>query len=133
MTRLLIFTLLPVASRAAEIVVAGDSWGAEGKTAFEEMFSHRSVNVTISNVARSGSRADQWAKWGLKQHLSEDTRYVWLSISGNDAQKVLPGCGLRCVDKLVNETKQNLRTFVQPALDAFPKVRFVMFGCAQQR
>lgn len=115
----------------AEIVVAGDSWGEMGKKAFERMFASRGfTNVTILNVAVSGSSAAEWARSpnNLVKHLGDDTRHVWLSISGNDAQYDLPGCGLPCVPELVEVTKRNILRFVQPALDKYPKVQVVQFG-----
>ena len=122
------FFALATTAHAAEIVVAGDSWGQEGRFAFASMFEKRGFNVTILNVAKGGSKASDWAQWGLKQHLADDTRHVWLSISGNDAQRHLPGCGLPCVPALVNNTKRNIKTFVLPALAAYPRAQLVGFG-----
>ena len=115
-------------AHAAEIVVAGDSWGQEGRFAFHKMFASRGHNVSILNVAKGGSHASDWAKWGLKQHLSADTKHVWLSVGGNDAQRALPGCGLPCVPKLVNNTIAHILAFVKPTLAAFPNVQIVMAG-----
>ena len=64
----------------------------------------------------------------MKQYLSSDTKHVWLTIGGNDAQRALPGCGLPCVPRLQNETVKRVQHFVEPALAAHPQVRVVMAG-----
>lgn len=87
---------------------------------------HLHPGVSIANAAVSGLTAKQVAEKdpaALQRVLGEDTRHVWLTIGGNDAQYELPGCGARCVPQVVNQTLEATRAFVAPALAAFPKVR----------
>ena len=118
------------AANAAEVVVFGDSWGTEGKKAFQDMFDKRGVKVSINNVAVGGTTAAGWAKQpdALKQAMDKDTKHVWVTIGGNDAQADLPGCGAKCIPKCINETLANTKAFLDPAVAAFPDANIVQFG-----
>ena len=109
------------AANAAEVVVFGDSWGTEGKKAFQDMFDKRGVKVSINNVAVGGTTAAGWAKQpdALKQAMDKDTKHVWVTIGGNDAQADLPGCGAKCIPKCINETLANTKAFQINGLGAF--------------
>lgn len=121
---------LPACSLAAEVVVFGDSWGTEGKRAFQNMFDKRGVKVTINNAAVGGTTAAGWARQpdSLKKEMAADTKHVWLTIGGNDAQADLPGCGTKCIPKCINETLANSKVFLDPAFAAFPDANVVQFG-----
>lgn len=82
--------------------------------------------VSIANAAVNGLSAKQVAEHdptALRRALGDDTRHVWLTIGGNDAQLGIAGCGDRCFPQFVNQTVAATRAFVAPALAAFPKAR----------
>ncbi len=125
---LLVFPLLVCAH---EIVVVGDSWGSEGKDAFVRSFSRRGhADVTILNIAVGGTTTGYWVRHNdtLQRAISNDTRHVWLSVGGNDLNYGLPGCGLKCVPRVVDEAVKNIRAIVAPALEVHPKLNVVQFG-----
>jgi len=123
---------LPAFALGAEVVVVGDSWGAEGKAAFADMFASRGISLSIQNIAVGGTTASQWASasWARKfaEAVTNETKHVWLTIGGNDLQMYLPLCGLPCVPDAVSKIAANVHTFVDPVLAATPSVTIVQFG-----
>eukprot|EP01060_Flectonema_neradi_P038536 TRINITY_DN8121_c1_g1_i1.p1 TRINITY_DN8121_c1_g1~~TRINITY_DN8121_c1_g1_i1.p1 ORF type:complete len:253 (+),score=54.39 TRINITY_DN8121_c1_g1_i1:44-802(+) len=138
MLRLVLTVALAAATHAANIVVIGDSWGDEGRNDFEKVVSTHS-NKTVFNGAISGSTAQQWldniGNGYLKKWVSEpDVETVWVTLGGNDAQWLLPGCGLQgrtpenCTDMVIQNVTSifnNLFGFIH---SANPKARIVGFG-----
>eukprot|EP01062_Namystynia_karyoxenos_P070801 TRINITY_DN6619_c0_g1_i2.p2 TRINITY_DN6619_c0_g1~~TRINITY_DN6619_c0_g1_i2.p2 ORF type:complete len:289 (+),score=128.01 TRINITY_DN6619_c0_g1_i2:92-868(+) len=125
-------------SAAAErIVIAGDSWGTEGDSAFRGMLSAGGSNATVKNIAISGSTAQQWVdrhQTSLKKALGADTTNVWISLGGNDAIAALPACGLSgkpaadCADAMVEKLEGWLTTLINTVHTAAPKARVLGFG-----
>lgn len=76
--------LLAITAQAAQLVVFGDSWGTEGRKSLQQVFGAK--GVTIDNVAKSGSTAEQWARQpnSLRDAVRKnpDAKWVWLTIGG---------------------------------------------------
>jgi len=120
--------LLCSLAQAADIIVFGDSWGTYGAVSFENMA--RSHGLTVDNVAVSGSTAKEWAAdpLSLKKVVDDnpDAKYVWLTIGGNDArpemEKGVP------IDTVVKQVLSDIKKFLDPYLQAYPRLKLVTFG-----
>jgi len=131
--------LLAGGANAANVVIAGDSWGEEGGSAFQGMLSTYSPNTTLNNIAIGGTTALEWAvgKLGaLKTAITADTTHVWLTLGGNDAiQGPLPVCGLvekksaeECTTEELARIKGHMVTIIEAIHKDSPKVRVLGFG-----
>jgi len=130
--------LLAGGANAANVVIAGDSWGEEGGSAFQGMLSTYSPNTTLNNIAVGGTTALEWiAKLGaLKTAITSDTTHVWLTLGGNDAiQGPLPVCGLvqkksaeECTTEELSRIKKHMITIIESIHKDSPKVRVLGFG-----
>jgi len=120
--------LLCSSALAADIVVFGDSWGTYGRASFAAMA--KAHGLTVDNVAVSGSTAAEWAEdpLSLKKVLDKNTdaKFVWLTIGGNDArpkmEKGIP------IGEIVKQVLVDIKTFLDPFLAAYPRVKMVTFG-----
>lgn len=119
-------------AHGAELLVIGDSWGSEGKGAFERMFSTRGIDVSIQNIAVGGTTSKDWASSRYTKKLMDaigpETKHIWLTIGGNDLIADLPLCGLPCIDESVQKISSNIHSFIEPALNANPNAQVVQFG-----
>jgi len=116
---------------AANVVQFGDSWaalfGGGVQSEFEQMFRSRGYNVTVANRAIGGTTAEYYASNpnSILTRLDADTRWVWISIGGNDGIYGLPGTP---IDELVEQVIEWEQVFVDPVLEERPDVRLVQFG-----
>lgn len=135
----LVAMLLAGSASAANIVIAGDSWGEEGGSAFQSMLDTYSPNTTLNNIAIGGTTAAEWAlgKLGtLKTNVVADTTHVWLTLGGNDAiQGPLPDCGLvqkksaeECTTVELARIKKHMSTIIEAIHKDSPNVRVLGFG-----
>eukprot|EP00756_Hemistasia_phaeocysticola_P031044 Hpha_TRINITY_DN16328_c2_g1::TRINITY_DN16328_c2_g1_i2::g.61594::m.61594 len=132
--------MLAGGASAANIVVAGDSWGSEGKAEMQDMLKAHSPNTTLQSVAVSGSTAAQWSggKYlkNLQGALKADTTHVWLTIGGNDAidgplgtcQSKQKKSAAECTSEMLVSIKGNITAIIDAIHTEAPKVRVLGFG-----
>jgi len=115
-------------AHAAHLVVFGDSWGTEGAKSLRQVFGAK--GITIDNVAKSGSTAEQWARTpnAVRDAVRKnpDAKWVWLTVGGNDAKNEL-SIGVP-VEKLIQEMINRTRIILKPLFDDNPTIRVVQFG-----
>eukprot|EP01065_Artemidia_motanka_P037961 TRINITY_DN46848_c0_g1_i1.p1 TRINITY_DN46848_c0_g1~~TRINITY_DN46848_c0_g1_i1.p1 ORF type:complete len:295 (+),score=74.32 TRINITY_DN46848_c0_g1_i1:55-939(+) len=122
---------------AEQVLLAGDSWTGGGSV-FVDVFKRHGDTRTIRNIGVGGSTCQGWANGGLFGNLNRlvnavkepDVEHVWFICGGNDALANLLLCSPQeeCVDRLLEESKQNMRTILKAVHEANPKVRVSGFG-----
>eukprot|EP01060_Flectonema_neradi_P015820 TRINITY_DN22468_c0_g1_i1.p1 TRINITY_DN22468_c0_g1~~TRINITY_DN22468_c0_g1_i1.p1 ORF type:complete len:255 (+),score=75.15 TRINITY_DN22468_c0_g1_i1:64-828(+) len=126
-------------SHASDIVIAGDSWGTEGRKAFLQMLKDHKSNLTVDDIAVSGSTTSNWVDNRYTEKLEkavkqDDVKVVWLTLMGNDAKNELPVCGAegekpaKCVERVVNKVTPNMQKILDTIHTSNPKTRVVGFG-----
>jgi len=132
--------LLAGSAHAANVVIAGDSWGSEGKSELEDVLKTNSPKTTLTSVAVGGTTAAQWAGShylnSLKGALAADTTHVWLSVGGNDAiDGPLSSCQSKekrspadCTSDMLVQIKANITTTLNFIHTNAPKARVLGFG-----
>lgn len=130
-------SLFAGAGNAEQVLLAGDSWTGGGAQ-FIDVFQKNGDTRSIRNIGVGGSTCQGWANGGLFGQLSrlvtavkeDDVEHVWFICGGNDALANLLLCTPQeeCVDKLVEESKKNMRTILRAVHEANPKVRVSGFG-----
>lgn len=118
---------------AEQVVLAGDSWTG-GSAQFIDVFRKHGDTRSIRNVGVGGSTCQGWANGQLSRLVNavrgEDVEHVWFICGGNDALANLLLCSPQeeCVDRLIAESKNNMRTILRAVHEANPKVRVSGFG-----
>ena len=108
---------------AADIVIAGDSWGTYGREPFMDMLRRHNSSLTVDNIAVAGSTTDSWLKDKDKDRFEKavnetDVKVVWLTLMGNDAQVFLPSCADKggsteeCANQLVTMVTKNMEAIL---------------------
>lgn len=132
--------LLAGGASAANVVIAGDSWGSEGVSEFKDVLKSKSSNSTVASIAVSGTTAAQWSQNKYIQKLAgaigPDTTHVWLTVGGNDAiDGPLGDCQSkqgRSAEDCTTEMLALIRGNVTATIDAIhkdsPTVRVLGFG-----
>lgn len=125
--------LLAGGGAAEQVLLAGDSWTGGGAQ-FIDVFSKHGDTRSIRNIGVGGSTCKGWANGQLSRLVNavkdEDVEHVWFICGGNDALANLLLCTPQeeCVDKLIEESKANMRTILNAVHEANPKVRVSGFG-----
>eukprot|EP01059_Diplonema_ambulator_P011602 TRINITY_DN215_c0_g1_i1.p1 TRINITY_DN215_c0_g1~~TRINITY_DN215_c0_g1_i1.p1 ORF type:complete len:257 (+),score=94.13 TRINITY_DN215_c0_g1_i1:49-819(+) len=139
MARLVCLALAAVLVKAEDVVIAGDSWGTEGHKAFLQMLKEKGSQLTVEDIAVSGSTTEDWVKGRYMDDLKKavakpDTQVVWLTLMGNDAKNRLPGCAAEggssdhCTQKIVEYVTPRMDTILAAINTTNPNVRVVGFG-----
>lgn len=83
--------------------------------------------MSVANRAVSGTTAEYWARTpnSLLNRLDADTKWVWISIGGNDGIYGLPDTP---IDEIVENVIAWEQEFIDPVLRERPDVRLVQFG-----
>eukprot|EP01062_Namystynia_karyoxenos_P070802 TRINITY_DN6619_c0_g1_i3.p1 TRINITY_DN6619_c0_g1~~TRINITY_DN6619_c0_g1_i3.p1 ORF type:complete len:294 (+),score=120.29 TRINITY_DN6619_c0_g1_i3:98-883(+) len=126
------------ACSAERIVIAGDSWGTEGDSAFRSMLSTYKPSATMKNIAIGGTTAEEWVlvhQGALRRAIGTDTTNLWLTLGGNDAiQGPLPACAAEgksaaeCTDAEVARVEKHVTILLNTVHEANPKTRVLGFG-----
>eukprot|EP01006_Ploeotia_vitrea_P055811 TRINITY_DN68034_c10_g1_i1.p1 TRINITY_DN68034_c10_g1~~TRINITY_DN68034_c10_g1_i1.p1 ORF type:complete len:257 (-),score=8.83 TRINITY_DN68034_c10_g1_i1:517-1287(-) len=126
------------AVEAHQIVIAGDSWGTHAHIPFLEMLKRKHSNLTMVDIAVSGTTTKYWAdrpnRIRDEVSLQSDAKVVWITLGGNDAKNMLPGCQLEgkslntCITHVVEEVIANSKKFLDPLFKAHPNIKVVQFG-----
>jgi len=86
---------------APRILILGDSWGTISPATkyFElELNNHGCALGGFTNIAVGGTTAAQWAgalKIAEIKKQAKDHDVVWITLMGNDALAVCPGCAAK--------------------------------------
>eukprot|EP01060_Flectonema_neradi_P031621 TRINITY_DN484_c0_g1_i1.p1 TRINITY_DN484_c0_g1~~TRINITY_DN484_c0_g1_i1.p1 ORF type:complete len:256 (+),score=43.20 TRINITY_DN484_c0_g1_i1:45-812(+) len=141
MYRLFLLLVLVTMVSAADIVIAGDSWGTYGAEPFKAMLRRNQRRHTVENIAVKGSTSKQWAEGdylrNLRRSLSRGGRpvkIVWLTLMGNDAKNQLPGCAAwgggsdYCVRQVIDNSVPHIELILKTVRDISPTTRVIAFG-----
>eukprot|EP01060_Flectonema_neradi_P031622 TRINITY_DN484_c0_g2_i1.p1 TRINITY_DN484_c0_g2~~TRINITY_DN484_c0_g2_i1.p1 ORF type:complete len:256 (+),score=58.61 TRINITY_DN484_c0_g2_i1:63-830(+) len=140
MLRTLLTLTTLAACNAANIVIAGDSWGTYGKEPFLDMLKRHNSSLTVDNIAVGGTTTDNWLKGRDRERFEKavnesDVKVVWLTLMGNDAQAFLPGCADKggstdqCSDELVAMVTKNMQDILNYVKNhTNPSTKVVGFG-----
>ena len=137
----IIATLLLSFSSAADIVIAGDSWGTYGSGPFKAMLHRHQSRHSVENIAVKGSTSKQWSEGDYLRNLKislkkggRPVKILWLTLMGNDAKNSLPKCAVwgggstYCVNKVISEAEPHINTILRTIRDISPSTRVVAFG-----
>lgn len=118
---------------AEQVLLAGDSWTG-GSAQFIDVFRKHGDTRSIRNIGVGGSTCQGWANGQLSRLVNavkdDDVEHVWFICGGNDALANLLLCSPQeeCVDKLIEESKANVRKTLLAVHEANPNVRVSAFG-----
>lgn len=136
----------PPPTEGAQVIVAGDSWGAFGAKPFVDMFRKHKSNASVYNMAAGGTTSEDWSEGPVLDDLVyatslPRTQRIWMSFGGNDAIEKLPLCALeidpvtgegktidQCTDELMDKVLVGLDRTLARIKKANPNVRIVGFG-----
>lgn len=119
------------------VLVAGDSWGTEGKPAFDAMMQKNGAKVQLYNIAVPGSMASDWETGFYLKELQANAAvvdYIWLTLMGNDIFNMLPGCALfhhtaeTCGDNAIKRVTKGMHNVLDAIFKVNPKVKVIGFG-----
>ena len=125
---------------APRILILGDSWGTISPATkyFElELNNHGCALGGFTNIAVGGTTAAQWAgalKIAEIKKQAKDHDVVWITLMGNDALAVCPGCAAKgktaaeCGDELMTQCTANMDKIVDAVHEANPAAQVVGFG-----
>lgn len=113
---------------AYEVVAFGDSWAYLAAPAIQRQFSKRlRFDIRVANKGVPGSTAEQWATNSsyLPSVVSDETKIVWLSISGND---VMQNYIKNQTEGMWDRIDKNVRVIISSLHSVRPDIKVVMSG-----
>jgi len=137
---------LPPPPDGAQVIVAGDSWGAFGAKPFVNMFRKHKSNASVYNMAAGGTTTEDWSEGPVLDDLLHvaslpRTQRIWMSFGGNDAIEKLPLCAMetdpatgegktidQCTDELMAKVLVYLDRMLALIKKTNPNARIVGFG-----
>lgn len=136
--RVSLASLIFTAVDAKKILVAGDSWGTEGAKSFRKVMHEHSPDTEIHNIAIAGTTSTNWMNWpmfGRLKKQAETADYLWLTLGGNDALAIIPGCtgdksktAQQCGDEFMDTIVPRFETIIEAVREANPNIKVVGFG-----
>lgn len=118
----------------------GDSWGTVSpatKHFEQELKEHKCPLDGFTNIAIGGTTASEWASAKKMKQVKEQAKLhdqVWVTIMGNDAIAICPGCASKgksasqCGDELIEKCDGWMSTILDGIHEANPDAKVVGFG-----
>eukprot|EP01083_Nonionella_stella_P048663 129967_1 len=119
------------------LIVVGDSWGTFGGSVLQKVLKAHGSNLVVKNYAIGGTTTTFWAR---EPHLvsliideNPNTKYLWVSLGGNDVVDFMPNCTMYqplddCINILVSRALNNTRSIYDIVFTRHPEVKIVQFG-----